>query len=37
MKSSEKSVQTRTTIFKNSEAEKEKVLVKFHFLKKNEG
>ena len=37
MKSSEKSVQTRTTIFKNSEAEKEKSSSQISFLKKNEG
>ena len=37
MKSDEKSVQIRSTIFKNSEAEKEKVLVKLHFLQKYEG
>ena len=34
MKSSEKSVQTRTTIFKNSEAEKEKSSSQILFLTK---
>ncbi len=34
IKSTEKSVQIRSTIFKNSEENKIKVLVKFHFLQK---
>ena len=37
MKSDEKSVKIRSTIFKNSEAKKIKVLVKLHFIQKYEG